>query len=1184
MSTETQHDISQSLIEMQENLAQLTSENERTKRLQQSSEEINNILRGDKDLTPLCTDILSYLATFTSATVGTFYTTDLNGNQELTAGYALNKKAYKNKVIEPGIGLVGQVALEQKIIRFNNLPKDYLQTTSGTGEANVTYLTGLPLIYNNKLVGVLELGTFEVIPEEHMRTLSGHTENIAIAVNAAKSKMRTETLLQNIREKEAELSGQMNAINKSNLAVEFDMKGYVTSANENFLDVMGYQLEDLIGKHHSILVDATYKNSAEYKQFWEDLRAGKSHNGEVLRINKAGDIVWLHSSYNPIYNKDNKLVKVLKLAIDITEQKDKQLQNSQQVSSLNQAAIVSETDAQGNITFVNEMFCEISQYTEKELIGKNHRILKSGTQPDGLFVGMWKAISLGRVWRGNICNKAKDGSYYWVATTIMPFRNLRGNIFKYVAVRFDITEQVNQKQELLKQAEEMQSQQEELKQTNEELQEQTMKLKEQQEELQAANEELEEQTQIVEQKNHDLEIARTDIEHKAKQLEISSKYKSEFLANMSHELRTPLNSLLILSDDLAQNKENNLSVDQIESAQVISKSGHDLLNLINEILDLSKVEAGRMDLNVKSINLHEFATSLRRDFTHVAEDKGLKFDIIVDNDLPESFESDQQRLAQVLKNLLSNAFKFTDKGEVIASFKKNANLIAFSVKDSGIGIAVDKQDIIFEAFQQADGSNSRKYGGTGLGLSISRELAKLLRGNISLESKPGQGSTFTLTIPLELPQEMQSKKAVPVKPQKAVMTTYDSQFLNYPTLDDQRNEISESDNVVLIIEDDTDFARVLAAQANQKSLKYLCAATGEDGLKLAAKFQPNAIILDLDLPGIDGHMVLKELKSNPDLRHIPVHIISANEKSMEPIKSGAVEYLTKPVNKKQLEGAFSRIEDLISRKMKNLLIIEDNKNLRKSIIKLIGNGDVKCHEASTGEEALNVCNKEKVDCIVLDIGLPDMTGFELIKQLEKDQEGHVPPIVVYTGKELTREEDEELRQHAETIIVKGVKSEERLLDETALFLHRTLRNLPKKKQEMITGLYDNEKVFTDKKVLLVDDDMRNVFALGKVLREKGLEVVKAENGKVALDVLGKNADIDIVLMDIMMPEMDGYECMQNIRKEKKYAHLPVIALTAKAMKEDRQKCIDAGANDYISKPVDVERLFSLMKIWLKNRK
>lgn len=742
-------------------------------------------------------------------------------------------------------------------------------------------------------------------------------------------------------------------------------------------------------------------------------------------------------------------------------------------------------------------------------------------------------------------------------------------------------------QELLEetqvQGEELQSQQEELKQMNEELEEQTQNLKQQQEELQMTNEELEEQTQSLEEKNKEVESSKYDIEQKTKQLEISSKYKSEFLANMSHELRTPLNSLLILSKDLSENRNKNLDDDQVESAEIIYKSGHDLLILINEVLDLSKIEAGKMSINIERVSLRNFTDELLREFKHHAEQKGLKLTSKLDRELPEFIRTDSQRLNQILKNLLSNAIKFTEKGSINVSINRyTESTVIISVTDTGIGIQEDKQMSIFEAFQQADGGTSRKYGGTGLGLSISRELAKLLGAEIKMSSKFNEGSTFSLILPLEIHIDREPlrtstlKEPVLYKPQHQ----NDSEYLNYPSIDDDRDSINKDDKVVLIIEDDLKFASILLKQAKKKGFKCLSVATGEDGLALAIKYKPQAIILDMDLPGINGHNVLLELKANSAVRHIPVHIISINERSLDTIKEGAIEYLMKPVNKNDLEEAFNRMENFVNRKMKNLLIIEDDENSRKAMRKLIGNGDVKCFEAGTGKEALTMYQQNQIDCIILDIGLPDMSGFDFIHKLESTKDHSIPPIIVYTGKELTKEENNELQKYAESIIIKGVKSEDRLLDETALFLHRTISNLPESKQVIINNLYDKEAVFHSKKILLVDDDMRNVFALSKILKERGMEIIKAENGKNALEMLDAHADIDLVLMDIMMPEMDGYEAMKRIRSQVRFKNLPVIALTAKAMKDDKQKCIDAGANDYITKPVDVERLLSLMRVWL----
>jgi len=734
------------------------------------------------------------------------------------------------------------------------------------------------------------------------------------------------------------------------------------------------------------------------------------------------------------------------------------------------------------------------------------------------------------------------------------------------------------------QSEELQTQQEELRQMNEELEEQTQNLIQQQEELQMTNEELEEQTQSLETKNAEVEAAKNDIEQKKKQLEISSKYKSEFLANMSHELRTPLNSLLILSKDLSENKKKNLDDVQVECAEIIYKSGCDLLALINEVLDLSKIEAGKMSINIESISLKTFTDDIVCTFKHHAEQKGLELTCEMGKELPEFIISDLQRLNQIMKNLLSNAIKFTEKGSVSISINNyTTNSLIISVTDTGLGIKENKLMAIFEAFQQADGGTSRKYGGTGLGLSISRELAKLLGAEIKVSSKFNEGSTFSIIIPLEIhaEQEVVSTDTLeePFLPEHA--SAFEDKYINYPTIADDRATITRNDKIVLIIEDDLNFAAILLKQANRKGFKCLSAATGEDGLILASNYKPQAIILDMGLPGISGQDVLLKLKANPAIRYIPVHIISASDAPLlEPNKEGALEYLLKPIDRNKLEASFKRIANTVNGKIKNLLIIEDNEISRAAMRTLTGNNAVKCFEAGTGAQGLALYQDNHIDCIILDLGLPDMSGFELIHKL-KDFKGHdIPPIIVYTAKELTKEEHNELQQYTDSIIIKGVKSEERLLDETALFLHRTIGNLAESKQLIKTDLYDKENVFHAKKILLADDDSRNIFALSKVLKEHGMEILKAENGLEVLDLLNEHANIDLVLMDIMMPDMDGYEAMRQIRFQDKFANLPVIALTAKAMKDDKQKCIDAGANEYITKPIDVDRLLSLMRVWL----
>jgi len=760
-------------------------------------------------------------------------------------------------------------------------------------------------------------------------------------------------------------------------------------------------------------------------------------------------------------------------------------------------------------------------------------------------------------------------------------------------------------------AEELETQQEELRATNEELEEQTQaleesehKLKTQQEELEVANEELREKNESLEQQKREIEVTRKAMEEKAEELAIAGKYKSEFLANMSHELRTPLNSLLLLSSILAENKEGNLTEDQLESTRVVYQSGNDLLSLINEILDLSKIESGKMELQAEDLLIKDLAESLMANFQHMADDKGLRLAVNISENAPADIHADRKRVEQIMKNLLSNAIKFTEKGSVTVDFSRPAgdvelsrsgldrkNAIAIAVKDTGIGMSQEDQKIVFEAFQQAEGGTARQYGGTGLGLSISRELARLLGGEIQMESEVGKGSMFTLYLPIDIGKvkletgnlklEKAPKQPATSNEQRATIIGQRAASTPHITsIPDDRDSIAEDEKAILVIEDDPKFARLLLKLCQERGLKCLATPFGEEGLELAEKYLPEGIILDIKLPGIDGWTVLETLKENPKIRHIPVHIMSVEEPTMESFRKGAIGYLQKPVKKEDLEAAFHKLDDVSSKEVKNLLVVEDDENLRKGIIKLIGNGDVCAEEAANGEETIRALKSKTFDCMILDLGLPDMTGFQLLKVLEAEEGVTIPPVIVHTGRELTREEDAQLREYAESIIIKGVKSEERLLDEASLFLHRVVSKMPEKKRHMITSLHDTDVTLKDKTVLIVDDDMRNVFALSRVLEGKGMRVLKAENGQRALDVLKDTPAVDLVLMDIMMPVMDGYETMKRIRAQETFRKLPVIALTAKAMKEDKTRCIAAGASDYLPKPVDVNRLSSMMRVWL----
>jgi len=796
--------------------------------------------------------------------------------------------------------------------------------------------------------------------------------------------------------------------------------------------------------------------------------------------------------------------------------------------------------------------------------------------------------------------------------------------------------------ELQTQSEELRTQQEELKKSNAELEAQATTLrtseellKDQQEELQQVNEELEEKASLlaeqnrkVESKNEEVESARLALEEKADQLALSSKYKSEFLANMSHELRTPLNSLLILARLLSENKDGNLTAKQVEFAQTILTSGSDLLNLINDVLDLSKVEAGKMDVNSTDVRLTDVKEFVERSFSALAEQKSLEFRVELNPDLPPALNTDGGRLQQVLKNLLSNAFKFTQEGGVTLTIRRAdkgrrfqnptleaaTEVIAFAVADTGVGIPRDKQRLIFEAFQQADGTTSRKYGGTGLGLSISREIERLLGGEIRVESAEGQGSTFTLFLPARyIPRQdgpdrdtidtssyvssarqrpMSAQSAPPRRPGprdqrrkpsgNALQDRPERRAIPQTMIADDREHIEEGDRTVLVIENDQNFAKVLLDMAHDKGYKGVVELDGEAGLKAAREIRPDAITLDIDMPGMDGLEVLDRLKRDPETRHVPVHIISGMEEKREGLNAGAIAFLAKPVSKEALDAAFARISSFIDTVPKNLLVVEDNEAQRQSIVELIAHDDVDITAVASAEEARAKLQEKHFDCMVLDLGLTNdgMSGFDLLEKVKSDPDNHDLPIIIYTGKDLSREDETKIKKYAETIIVKDVKSPERLLDETALFLHRIEARLPEQKRKMLEHLHDADSVVAGKNVLVVDDDVRNIFSLTSMLEDHGMVVRFAENGKQAIEQLRKDPNVDVVLMDVMMPEMDGYETTKAIRAMDQFKALPIIALTAKAMKGDREKCIAAGASDYITKPVDTDQLLSLLRVWL----
>jgi CheY-like chemotaxis protein/signal transduction histidine kinase/CHASE3 domain sensor protein len=771
---------------------------------------------------------------------------------------------------------------------------------------------------------------------------------------------------------------------------------------------------------------------------------------------------------------------------------------------------------------------------------------------------------------------------------------LCGRIGEAVALGVRSAEYKQRLRELLeeahRQAEELQTQQEELRVANEELDAQTSALKAtqkqletQQAELEQTNDNLTRQSQLLERQNLALAEKQSEVVAKANELERASQFKSDFLSNMSHELRTPLNSSLILAKLLADNRDGNLSPEQVKFATTIYTAGNDLLALINDILDISKIEAGKVDVHTEPVRLEGLRESLARTFEPVASEKRLVFSVSIAPDVPATIETDPQRLDQVLKNLISNALKFTERGEVSVSIALAGAGIEFAVRDTGIGIPFHQQAIIFEAFRQADGTTNRKYGGTGLGLSISRELARLLGGEIVVESEVGEGSTFTLRIPVAYAGPGQPARPAPL-PARSEPAAAAASLRSDPLPDAADREplsrITSSGPLALVIEDDAAFASILEDVAREAGFACIVAGTAQEGLDLARKHVPTGIILDLRLPDHPGLSVLDRLKRDPLTRHVPVHVVSASDYTETALSMGAAAYLVKPASRERLIEAFRDLEVRSSRRLRRVLVVEDDPALRDSVKTLLGRNDVEIETAATAADALALLRQHTFDCIVTDLSLPDQSGYDLLETMAGDEPFSIPPVIVYTGRSLDAAEEQRLRKYSKSIIIKGARSPERLLDEVTLFLHQVESELPAAQQRLLEEARHREAIFQGRRILIVEDDVRNVFALSSVLEPKGAQVSIARNGKEALTALEREPNIDLVLMDVMMPEMDGLEATRLIRKNPAWQRLPIIALTAKAMRDDQERCLAAGANDYLAKPLDIEMLLSLLRVWM----
>ena len=1327
--------VGKAIHEMHENLAHLTEQHNENSWMQNGKERLNDILRGEKNIDVIGNEILSFFSDFLGSQLGTFYIS--KSETTLSLVHSSGTTGHVPTLIEKDNSFIGQALTHKKVVVLNDVDKDYFKVSTSLGSAKAASLVIIPLFVSNKMVGLAEIGKLNSFTAVELRFLDDVTESIAIYINTILAKTELEKLVVELDKKEQELQNQITAISKAALVIEFDTKGIVLKANDLFLNIMGFNSEELIGKHHKLLVPKNIDYDAEYKSFWESLNKGNNESGEFCRTSKDNKVVWLQASYNPVLddkgkvykiikigyditelkqqridldkltlnlnqqvevlnktaivseadadgniifvndffceiseysreeligqnhrilksgkqpngifvgmwkaissglmwqgeilnisktgkyywvettimpfkNKDGKIEKYVALRFDITKQKESEalkkqlevttLNLNQQVGALNKAAIVSEADADGNITFVNDFFCTISEYSREELIGQNHRILKSGKQPDGLFKGMWKAISTGLMWQGEILNVSKTGKYYWVETTIMPFKNKDGKIEKYVAIRFDITKQ-KESEALKKQTELLLASQRELEESNTELEAQTQKLQAsdeelrvQQEELMQSNKELEEKTKLVEEKNHAfneknnlLVAATTDLKRKADQLSLSSKYKSEFLANMSHELRTPLNSILLLSKLLKDNLEDNLSEDQIEYSAVINKAGNSLLELINDILDLSKIESGKMDVNAETLDVNKFAGDIQSLFNPIAKDKQIEFKVLVNADCPQSMYTDKMRLDQVVKNLLSNAFKFSAKGKVdlTISYNLKQDMISFSVVDTGIGIPKDKQALVFEAFQQADGSTKRKYGGTGLGLSISKEIAHLLGGEITLESEVGVGSNFTIIIPanysIEHLKKQTKKNSSTLNNAIAPDLSAENQAENAILVEDDRHDIKNGDKTILIVEDDILFVKIIQNSAKSRGYKVLIAVNGNEAVELAKKHIPLGIILDLHLPKKSGWEVLKELKDFAETKHIPVHITSSNDLDIKTIReSGAIDFTSKPFSEDNIQNVFRSLEEIASKKTGKIALFSDKKEHALAMTAFLKERQIEIISFTPDHEIDPSIWDNGFDSIIIDIDSRKSKIPNLLEKLTKVVPTTLMPVIVLSNTYLSTLDVKKINQFSDFFILKIVKTYSSIIEEMSLFLHY----ITKKDQTIkMRPAIISAKTLENKKILLVDDDAENRFSISKILEAQKAEVIHATNGKEAIDVWTKNHDIALILMDVMMPEMDGYEAIKEIRKLDNGKNIPIVSLTAKTQADEREKCINSGASDYASKPIDADLLISLIKIWILN--
>lgn len=1038
-------------------------------------------LAGIEELRPLSMKAISFIGRYLEAGMGAFYI--FQPQEEtlvLTGSYAFQERNHISNRYQLGEGVVGQVALEQQAITIRHRHRDDLVLRTGTVSETPESTMTLPLTYEGKLHGVLEIASFRVLTGLEQEFLKEAVRIASTALYTVRQGEQVRNLLNEVRTKEREISAQVEAINQTNATLFLDVEGIILDANDMMLKLLGYLPRQLLGQHFHLLIPSEHYSDTQLHHFWEELRQGVSQSGEFCLKNQIGQEVWLRGAYNPILNGNGEVEKVLMLGADVTA-----------------------TKAQ------KEQIQELLQETQT----KAHTMQRMNA-------------------------------------------------------------------ELEEQQQQMRQQSEELHQSNQVLEEQQQQMRQQAEELQQSNQQMEEQQRLLQQQkettdlmNSNLRQAQIELDARAKQLEQSNKYKAEFLANMSHELRTPLNSIILLSQLLGRNPGGNLNAKDIEKVQVVHNAGKELLRLINEILDLSKIESGHMTLEIRTFPLADLLAEQQAYFGPLAEDKGLRFE--VESKVRQThLTTDSSKVSQILRNFLSNAFKFTSAGSVHLTATESGHTdypLRLSVQDSGIGIPQEKQALIFEAFRQVDGSTSRVYGGTGLGLSIALELARLLEGRVELQSNPHQGSTFSLLLPWEI------KGAQPDSPPPTAMplAPHTPQPITAPSPNDDRMNLRPGERAILIVEDDPTFARSVAAVNELQGFKTLIAPSGREGLHLATTYKPLAVILDIGLPDMSGLDVLNQMKQHPDLRTIPVHIISGQDRdSVRPEERGADGYHQKPVSEAELTHLLSQLTQ--SNNPQTVLFIADSLDQAESLRHQLSNQITLLQARSVGEALLKL-TENPVDGVVLDLDLPGVDPHLMARQLR--QECPDLPIILSTHRELSEAETQALHPISDTIVLKSGATEQRLLDEIKLFLNR-IGEQPEPQVYLTTAETPEQADFFGKELLIVDDDVKNTFVLLSALEPTGATILTAKNGQEALDMLAAHPNVDLVLMDIMMPVMNGYEAMEAIRANPATANLPIIAATAKALKDDRAKCFEAGANDYISKPIDLQVLLALIQRWL----